>query len=51
MMKMMPMTEDLFMFEGLEYFRLKVIVKDGKAIAVEGHYDNGRVDRNERDKK
>lgn len=47
-MKMIPMTEDTFMFEEIDYFRLKVIVEGDKAIAVEGHYDNGRSDRNER---
>ncbi len=45
-MQMIPMKEDLFMFEEIDYFRLKIIIKDGKAIAVEGHYDNGRTDRN-----
>jgi len=49
-MKMIPMTEEVFGFEEIEYFRLKMVVKDGKSIAVEGNYDNGRVDRNERDK-
>jgi hypothetical protein len=48
-MQMSPITESLFGFNELEYFRLKVIVEDGKAVAVEGHYDNGRIDRNERD--
>lgn len=47
-MQMIPITENLFGFNELEYFRLKVIVEDSKAIAVEGHYDNGNKDRNER---
>jgi len=47
-MKMIPMAEDLFMFEEIGYFRLKVIVEKGKAVAVEGHYTGGRTDRNER---
>lgn len=45
-MKMIPMTESLFRFEELDYFRLKVVVEDGKPVAVEGQYDNGRTDRN-----
>jgi len=49
-MQMHPMTSDLFMFDDLDYFRLKVVVENSKAVAVEGHYDNGRSDRNERDK-
>ncbi len=48
--KMMAMSENTFMFDEIEYFRLKVIVEDKKAIAVEGQYDNGRTDRNEREK-
>ena len=47
-MKMIPLKEDLFMFEEIDYFRLKIIVEDGKAFAVEGHYDNGRTDRNDK---
>jgi hypothetical protein len=49
-MKMIPMDEDLFFFDDISYFRLKVIMENGKAIAVEGQYDNGKVDRNERTK-
>lgn len=48
--KMIPMNENTFMFDDIEYFRLKVVVEGKKAIAVEGQYDNGRTDRNERDK-
>ncbi len=47
-MKMIPMTNNTFMFEEIEYFRLKVILENDKAVAVEGHYDNGRTDRNEK---
>ena len=46
--KMIPITENVFGFDDLDYFRLKVIMEDGKAVAVEGMYDNGRTDRNER---
>jgi len=47
-MKLIPMKEDLFMVKEIDYFRLKVIVEDGKAIAVEGHYDNGTVDKHDK---
>lgn len=47
-MKMIPIGEDRFMFEEIEYFRLKFIIENGKAVAVEGQYDNGRTDRNDR---
>lgn len=49
-MKMIPLQEDLFMFDDVVYFRLKVIMEDGKAVALEGRYDNGRTDRSERTK-
>ncbi len=49
-MRMIPMTEDYFRFEEIDYFRLKIIIEDGKAVAVEGHYDNGDIDKNERSK-
>jgi hypothetical protein len=49
-MKLIPMKEDLFMFSEINYFRLRVIMENGKAVAVEGLYDNGRIDRNERSK-
>ncbi|HSG67689.1 MAG TPA: S41 family peptidase [Bacteroidales bacterium] len=49
-MKMVPITETLFGFDELDYFRLHVIVEDGKAVALEGMYDNGATDRNERTK-
>lgn len=47
-MKMIPMGDDLFMFDEIDYFRLKFIRKNGKVIAVEGHYEGGRTDRNEK---
>ena len=47
-MKMIPMKEDLFMFDDLAYFRLKFIREGDKIIALEGHYDNGTVDKNDK---
>jgi len=47
-MKMIPMTDKLFMFEDINYFRLRVIIEDGKAIAVEGQYDNGTTDKHQK---
>lgn len=47
-MKMIPITETVFGFKELEYFRLGVVMEDGKAVAVEGMYEGGRTDRNER---
>jgi len=47
-MKMIPMGEDTFMFNEIEYFRLRFIREGEKIIAVEGTYDTGRTDRNEK---
>ena len=47
-MRMIPVTENLFMFNEADYFRLIVILEEGKPVAVEGHYDNGRSDRNDK---
>jgi hypothetical protein len=46
--KMVPLNETTFGFDDLSYFRLKVIVEKGKAVAIEGFYDNGNKDRNVR---
>jgi retinol-binding protein 3 len=46
--KMVPMTETTFMFSEIPYFRLKIIMDNGKAIAIQGLYDNGDTDRNAR---
>jgi len=48
-MKMIPMAEDLFGFEKLEYFRLKVVTdSDRNPVELHGLYDNGRVDISKR---
>ncbi len=46
--RMIPIKKDLFGFEELSYFRLKIIKENNKVVAVEGHYDNGKTDRNEK---
>ncbi len=45
---MIPMGDDLFMFEELPYFRLRMVREGGQPAAVEGIYDNGQRDRHER---
>jgi hypothetical protein len=49
-MAMIPVNENTFFFEELAYFRLSVVMEDGKAVALEGLYEGGHVDRNERTK-
>ncbi|MBK8504113.1 MAG: S41 family peptidase [Saprospiraceae bacterium] len=40
------MEKDLFMVENIPYFRLQFVREQGKIVAVEGIYDNGRHDKN-----
>lgn len=47
--KLDPMSEDLFCMEAVPYFRLKVIRENGKVIALEGHYNDGRIDKHMKD--
>ncbi len=47
-MKMIPMSEDLFMLDELAYFRIRFIRENGRIVALEGHYDNGTVDKNDK---
>lgn len=43
--KMIPMANDLFMFEEIDYFRIKVILDDnGNPTELNGLYDSGYVD-------
>jgi len=35
------MTKTLFAAEGLDYYRVEFVVKDGKAVELVGLYDNG----------
>ena len=45
-----PMTETLFGFDAVPYFRLEVVLgADGVPVKLIGHYDSGRTDENPRD--
>lgn len=47
--KMIPMSNDTFIFAEVKYFRLKFITDEsGKVTEVLGLYDNGRTDRSPR---
>lgn len=49
--EMVPMGEDLFRFDDLEYFRLTFERnKSSKVVKLIGIYDDGHTDENERDK-
>lgn len=48
--KMIPLSEELFMFEELDYFRIQFIKENDEVKAVMGIYDTGRTDKNPKDK-
>jgi hypothetical protein len=46
---MIPLSETMFVFEELDYFRLEVVVgSDDVPTMLRGHYEGGRVDTSER---
>jgi hypothetical protein len=49
-MKMIPIAEDCFMFNEIDYFRLKILKKGNKVIGVEGRYVDGQSDINLKNK-
>ena len=46
--RLVAISDDTFMIEDLDTFRLQFVVDSGKTTAVIGHYDDGRTDRNDR---
>jgi hypothetical protein len=48
--RLIPLTETLFALDGLDYFRMEFVVKDGKAAEIVGLYDNGDRDSSPRTK-
>jgi tetratricopeptide (TPR) repeat protein len=49
--KMIPINENYFYFDEIEYFRLRFIRKNSVIIGVDGLYDDGRIDSNLRTNK
>jgi hypothetical protein len=49
-MKMIPIADDYFMLEGIDYFRLKFLKEGGRVVAVEGYDTSGAVDEHLKDK-
>jgi hypothetical protein len=47
-LKLVPLTETIFAPEGLEDFRLKFVIQEGKAVEVIGLYQNGHQDSSQR---
>ena len=48
-LEMIPMSEDTFWFEEIDYFRLKVLKEGDEIIALLGMYNDGRTDQSNRD--
>jgi len=48
--KMIPMADDYFTLEGIDYFRLKFLKEGGRVAAVEGHDSAGAVDKHLKNK-
>ena len=45
-----PMTETMFSFEAVPFFRLEVVLgDDAVAVKLVGYYENGHTDENPRD--
>lgn len=48
--KLIPMGRDLFRIEEIPYFRLHFVINNDKTVGLEGQYDDGRKDYNEKNK-
>jgi len=48
--KLMPLTQTLFAAVGLDYFRVEFTIKDGRAVEIVGHYNDGTRDSSPRTK-
>lgn len=46
---MIPMGDHWFMFADIPYFRIQFEMNNATTVALIGHYDNGRQDKNPRD--
>ena len=45
-----PMTETMFSFDAVPYFRVEIVLgDDGAPVKLIGHYENGHTDENPRD--
>ena len=48
--EMKAMAEDLFMFEEIPYFRLKIIKENNEVVGLQGLYQDGHTDQSLKDK-
>jgi len=47
--ELIPLNQNEFLLKGMNSFRIKFITEEGKTVALEGNYSNGRKDRNPKD--
>jgi hypothetical protein len=47
--KLIPMTASKFQIKEIPYFRIQMLSEDGAVVGLEGHYNNGRVDKNRKE--
>jgi hypothetical protein len=48
-MRAIPMTETMFRFDEIDYFRIEVVLDEsGQPVKLVGHYDNGNIDESPR---
>jgi len=45
---LIPMSTDTFMIEEIPYFRIKILKDGDKVVAIQGLYNDGRIDKNVR---
>lgn len=43
--KLIPMSESKFRIAEIPYFRIEMLKEAGKVVAIQGLYDNGRIDK------
>ncbi len=48
--ELIPINANEFILKGMSTFRIKFISENGQVVALEGNYDNGRSDRNLKNK-
>ncbi len=48
--KLIPISNDYFALEGMDVFRIKFLTDGNSVSAIEGHYDNGTIDLNQKNK-
>ncbi len=48
--KLIAMGDDNFMLEGLSYFRIRFLREEGAIAALQGRYEGGRTDKNDKTK-